>query len=106
MLSKRSMVVAVILVVVVLASLAFAVAHHRAAAPTDSPGERVAAAEAALDAPIAAKASRPKSDTVYITKTGAKYHRSGCRSLRKSSIPISRAAAIRRGYAACKICSP
>ena len=47
-----------------------------------------------------------KSDIVYITNTGEKYHRAGCRYLKKSSIPISRSEAIARGYTACKVCKP
>jgi phosphatidylserine/phosphatidylglycerophosphate/cardiolipin synthase-like enzyme len=45
------------------------------------------------------------ADTVYITKTGTKYHRAGCRYLARSSIPISRKDAEARGYAPCKVCS-
>jgi phosphatidylserine/phosphatidylglycerophosphate/cardiolipin synthase-like enzyme len=48
----------------------------------------------------------PCEITVYITKTGSKYHRSGCRYLRKSCIPISLTEAKRRGYAPCKVCKP
>jgi len=44
--------------------------------------------------------------TVYVTKTGRKYHRAGCRHLAKSSIPISRKDAIARGYTPCKVCKP
>lgn len=44
--------------------------------------------------------------TVYITNTGDKYHRSGCSSLRRSCIPISRSSAISQGYGACKRCRP
>jgi endonuclease YncB( thermonuclease family) len=43
-------------------------------------------------------------DTVYITKTGSKYHAPGCRYLRKSKIPISRSEAIARGYTPCGVC--
>jgi phosphatidylserine/phosphatidylglycerophosphate/cardiolipin synthase-like enzyme len=35
---------------------------------------------------------------VYITRTGAKYHRAGCSSLSQSSIPIRLPEAKRRGY--------
>jgi len=52
---------------------------------------------------------RPSSsdDTiVYITKTGTKYHRDGCRYLSKSKIPIKKSDAIKRGYTACSICNP
>lgn len=44
--------------------------------------------------------------TVYITKTGTKYHRENCSSLRSSCIPISLSEAKQRGYEPCKICKP
>ena len=48
----------------------------------------------------------PPEVTVYITRTGKKYHRLGCRYLRKSCIPISLTEAKRRGYTPCKVCKP
>jgi hypothetical protein len=45
-------------------------------------------------------------DVVHITRTGAKYHRAGCKYLSKSDIPISREDAIARGYTACSVCNP
>lgn len=47
----------------------------------------------------------PQSVTVYITKTGAKYHRDGCRYLSKSKIPISLSDA-KSGYGPCSVCNP
>lgn len=47
-----------------------------------------------------------KSDSVYITKTGKKYHRSGCSSLSKSKIEIKRSDAVSRGYQPCRMCKP
>lgn len=44
--------------------------------------------------------------TVYVTKTGKKYHRSGCRHLAKSCIPISLSGAKAKGYTPCKVCNP
>ncbi len=44
--------------------------------------------------------------TVYITKTGEKYHRSGCKYLRKSQISISLDDAIARGFEPCSVCNP
>ncbi|GAB6149947.1 ComEC/Rec2 family competence protein [Clostridium novyi] len=44
--------------------------------------------------------------TVYITKSGKKFHRLSCGSLRKSCISISREEAIRRGYNPCSKCNP
>lgn len=55
---------------------------------------------------ISAFASWAEDLTVYITKTGIKYHREGCSSLSKSSIVISLTNAIERGYTPCKICNP
>jgi len=47
-----------------------------------------------------------KAVTVYITKSGSKYHRTGCRYLSKSMIPISLKDAKERGYTPCKVCKP
>ena len=44
-------------------------------------------------------------ETVYVTKTGAKYHRESCSSLRSSRIAMSLSKAAER-YGACKICKP
>ncbi len=46
------------------------------------------------------------SITVYITNTVIKYHKAGCRSLRKNCISISKSSAISMGYSACRICNP
>ena len=48
----------------------------------------------------------PQTQTVYITKTGKKYHRDGCRYLASSKTPISLKDAKARGYTACKVCHP
>jgi micrococcal nuclease len=47
-----------------------------------------------------------ESETVYITKTGAKYHRDGCHFLSKSKIPITLKDAKARGYGPCSVCNP
>jgi len=44
-------------------------------------------------------------ETVYVTKTGTKYHRADCRHLSKSKIPISLEDAKKR-YSPCKDCKP
>lgn len=49
---------------------------------------------------------KQQTETVYITRTGAKYHRAGCQYLRKSSIPISKTDATSRGYSPCSRCNP
>lgn len=43
--------------------------------------------------------------TVYVTRTGQKYHRQGCHYL-KSCIPMDKGDAIRGGYTPCKVCQP
>lgn len=44
------------------------------------------------------------STTVYITDTGSKYHRAGCRYLSSSSHSISLSSAKQQGYTACSVC--
>ena len=46
-----------------------------------------------------------KSSIVYITKTGKKYHKLSCRTLR-SIIKTTKKEAQARGYTACKVCYP
>ena len=66
----------------------------------------------ALAAPPPATQSTPqqtaqtKEVTVYVTRTGKKYHREGCRYLASSKIPISLKEAKAKGYTACKVCHP
>lgn len=47
-----------------------------------------------------------QSVTVYVTDTGSKYHRSGCRYLYDSSTPISLSKAKAAGYTPCSRCNP
>lgn len=49
----------------------------------------------------------PLSDnsTVYVTKTGQKYHRDGCSSLSKSKIPMILSEAVSKGYTPCQSCN-
>lgn len=51
-------------------------------------------------------AKAAKNYTVYITNTGKKYHKKGCRYLRMSSIAIKKSSALSEGYTACKVCNP
>lgn len=48
----------------------------------------------------------PATITVYITRTGKKYHVSGCRYLRQSKIKTNLAQAKADGYKPCKVCDP
>lgn len=49
---------------------------------------------------------QPVENTVYITDTGTKYHRDGCRYLAKSKISITLSNAKSRGFEPCKVCNP
>ncbi|MDR1421246.1 MAG: hypothetical protein LBI64_00065 [Coriobacteriales bacterium] len=68
--------------------------------------EREAAAQAEAAAAEAAAANDKANTTVYITDTGAKYHRDGCRHISQSKIPISLGDAVSQGYEPCKTCNP
>ena len=57
-------------------------------------------------APAPRPAEQPKAVTVFVTRTGKKYHREDCRYLSMSKIPISLKDAKARGYTACKVCRP
>ena len=49
---------------------------------------------------------KPTSDEiVYVTRTGTKYHREGCRYLSKSMISISLEDAV-KSYSPCSVCNP
>ena len=47
-----------------------------------------------------------KEQTVYVTKTGKKYHRATCRYLSRSKISISLKDAKAKGYTPCSVCKP
>lgn len=66
--------------------------------------EQAAQAEAERVATEQQAAQNEQSQTVYITNTGSKYHRSGCQYLKKSQIGISLNDATARGYTACSKC--
>ena len=77
--------------------------------------EPVAAPPATIPTPAPAPATvapepqpqvEPQTVTVYVTNTGAKYHRDGCRYLSKSRIPMSLTDAKAAGYPPCKVCKP
>ena len=68
--------------------------------------EATKAADAVEKAETEQPSDKNQNDIVYITKTGKKYHRAGCRYLSKSAIPIERKEAIARGYTPCSVCKP
>jgi len=56
--------------------------------------------------PTPQQQTETKEQTVYIKKTGKKYHRATCRYLSKSEIPISLKDAKTKGYTPCSVCNP
>jgi len=65
----------------------------------------VASAYSGAASSFEAEPAETESETVYATRTGAKYHRAGCRYLRSSSIPMSLDDAKAR-YSPCSVCNP
>ena len=49
--------------------------------------------------------SQQNDVTVYVTRTGSKYHAAGCRYLSKSKIPMTLSEASER-YSPCSVCNP
>lgn len=81
------------------------------AARKQAEAEAAARAQAEAEARAQAQAEEKRqrqqdvnAQTVYITRTGEKYHRSGCQYLRKSCIPISLSEAQSLGYEPCSRC--
>jgi len=62
------------------------------------------AATEAVPAPAPSAAPQAGDTTVFITRTGERYHADGCRFLARSRIPISLAEARARGFEACRVC--
>ena len=88
--------------------------HEVEATPTSKPVEASPAPIPPTATPLQPTQPPPTSTPVrasgetivYITETGAKYHRDGCRHLRESQIETTCADAIRKGYTPCGICEP
>jgi micrococcal nuclease len=59
-----------------------------------------------LQAPAPQQQAQTKEQTVYITKTGKKYHRATCRYLSRSKISTSLKEAKANGYGPCSVCNP
>ena|ERR1035437_6948402 len=70
-----------------------------------STGPHLTATAATASTHAQAEQTDPAKITVYVTKTGGKYHRDGCRYLSKSKIPMSLKDAAKK-YEPCKVCKP
>jgi len=51
-------------------------------------------------------AQNDAEQTVYIMKTGSRYHSAGCRHLQKNRIPMLLKDAAARRYGPCSVCRP
>jgi hypothetical protein len=79
-------------------------------APTRAPTRAPATPSPTPTTPPSVYAPEPAEEdedeiTVYVTRTGAKYHRGSCRYLSRSKIPMPLAEA-RLGYDPCSVCDP
>jgi micrococcal nuclease len=63
-------------------------------------------AEARLELPRYEAIAAEAEVTVYVTKTGKKYHTATCRHLDKSKRKTTKAQAQKDGLTACKVCHP
>nr|WP_277348159.1 MBL fold metallo-hydrolase [Bifidobacterium sp. DSM 109957] len=84
-------------------------AEAQAAAEEQARQEAEAAAAAQAQAEAQAlQEQQAQQETVYLTPTGEKYHRAGCRTMNrtKNPIPVSKQEAINRGYGPCGVCHP
>ena len=93
---RRSLMVAAM--IRIAAGWLFSASVNSAANPTDPGESTVAQIEPA-------STTDTQTVTVYITRTGTKYHRPGCRYLRQSKIPISLKDA-KQHYTPCSVCKP
>jgi hypothetical protein len=56
--------------------------------------------------PTTATPQAKGDQTVYVTKTGRKYHVAGCRYLSRSQYPMKLKDAVNAGYTPCSVCNP
>jgi hypothetical protein len=94
----------VLLAAIVLAALALP--GFAAVKPTSRQSKAPAIAHVAAGTATAVLTPLSKTVYVYITKTGKKYHRSGCRYLKKSRKKVKLSWAKSHGYKPCKVCKP
>lgn len=55
---------------------------------------------------VSVRVAEKQSYTVYITKTGKKYHSAGCRYLSQSCIPVDLDELDTKKYTPCSVCEP
>lgn len=55
---------------------------------------------------VSTETEQRKVVVVFVTKTGNKYHKNGCRYLKQSKISIGLSKAKENGYCPCSVCKP
>ena len=80
-------------------------AQEAAEAQVKAEAEAPAQAEAQQQAQATAQAQQNNDPTVYITNTGGKYHRAGCRFLKQSQIE-KHLSEVKGIYGPCGVCNP
>lgn len=88
------------------AALAYFNSHARSVSGSGGSGGLSSVQAVNLLPPVEADEPIPQGRTVYITKTGAKYHSDGCRYLSRSKIAITLKQAVSQGYTPCSVCHP
>jgi len=81
------------------------IAEEKAKKETEARVQEQAQIKAQQESIQKASEAQKISTTVYITKTGEKYHKDGCKYLSKSKIAISLENA-RSSYSPCSVCNP
>jgi hypothetical protein len=76
-----------------------------AAASSTSTPTPAATPALTTEAPTASAVNAAVMETVYVTKSGDKYHKAGCRYLSKSAIPMSLKEAVST-RSPCSVCKP
>lgn len=80
--------------------------YHFHQAPAPAPTATTTPAPAPSTSQAQAPQADPKTVVVYITRTGEKYHRDGCRYLSQSKIQTTLVDAVARGLGPCSVCRP
>lgn len=80
-------------------------AQAKAEAEAQAAAQAQAQAEAQQQAQATAQAQQNDDPTVYITNTGGKYHRAGCRFLKQSQIE-KHLSEVKGVYEPCGVCNP
>jgi hypothetical protein len=97
---------------VVTAVIGFGGDYINALFRSGSPAQALVTSSTQPSAEAATPAAEPDPQrdesqiTVYITRTGERYHRGDCVHLRRSKYAVSLKEAKQRGYTPCKVCRP